>query len=208
MAYPITATRTKKTTKKAQWKLYAYGLHRSGYYTYSGRVSKSTYKRIEEHCRKNHIRVKLDNGFGDRSADYRKTFFTHTRPLAGKWYICAYCGRIRSKEAITVDHLYPVSRAQKSIEFQKKMRRKGYRNINDHKNLVAACSKCNMKKGAKTGIWVVKGKIGRYTPIWVVRYAVRIAILSATGWCVLKLTQGETDIFSILRRIRYDFWGL
>ena len=47
---------------------------------------------------------------------------------------CQYCGNIFSTENLTVDHLIPKSRG----------------GTNTWKNLVAACKKCNQKKGCRT----------------------------------------------------------
>ncbi len=47
---------------------------------------------------------------------------------------CQYCGKNFSTENLTIDHLLPKSRGGK----------------NTWKNLVAACKKCNQKKGCRT----------------------------------------------------------
>jgi hypothetical protein len=89
-----------------------------------------------------------------------------------------------SRENTTVDHLYPVGRVARDLTLQKKLARKGIQNINDTKNLVAACKRCNDRKKDAMGVWILKGKIGRYKWLWWVRYLVRTACLgfAIVGW--------------------------
>ena len=139
-----------------------------------GRVSEWKYEDLASYCRKNHLKYSIDNGFGVRSNDYRREFFSHYPPMIHNMYFCAYCGRLISKQKITVDHLYPVSVANRSISVQKKLRRCGINNINNYKNLVPACKRCNRRKSANMGIWLLRGQLGRFQHLWLIRHAIRI----------------------------------
>lgn len=47
------------------------------------------------------------------------------------------------------------------------MKIKGIHNINDVKNLISSCSKCNSRKSDKMGLWIIKGEIGRHFGYWI-----------------------------------------
>lgn len=128
-------------------------------------------------CKRHNLIYKVENEFSVRSTDYRDTFFKTKAPTIGNFYFCSYCGRLVHKDNLTVDHLYPVDKAQKNIRLQKHLQRKGLSSINDIKNLVPACASCNSKKRAKMGLWVVKGEIGRIQKLWYVRHLIRIAVI-------------------------------
>lgn len=174
--YPVAVVCKRRPKWRVRRRLKKYGLTMcNGGYT--GNISKASYKSFSIFCEKYHLDYRIDNGFGKRSSDYRAQYFRENRPPVGSFYICAYCGRLVSFKNVTVDHLYPVGRAKKDPHLQKKLRRSGIENINDPKNLVASCRRCNQKKGKKTGFWIVRGKIGRYPAVWLMRYAVRAALV-------------------------------
>ena len=90
-----------------------------------------------------------------RNAHYRADFFANNKPIIknGKpYYRCVYCGRLFQKNQITIDHLYPIHKVKNSSfrninrELLKKF---DIEDINDCKNLVAACSSCNKRKSKK-----------------------------------------------------------
>ncbi len=66
------------------------------------------------------------------SRPYQKVFLTRKNILRRDNYKCAYCGR--SDLQLTIDHIKPKSRG----------------GTDDWENLVAACIKCNNKKGDRT----------------------------------------------------------
>lgn len=110
----------------------------------------------------------------ERSANYRKTFFSQNKSFR---YRCAYCGK-RLKEAdVEVDHLIPVSEAQSNWLVRLWLRICGITDINDKRNLVSSCKRCNRKKSDKMGLWVYRGAIGRYKIVWIIRDAVVTALL-------------------------------
>lgn len=145
-------------------------------FTCSGMVTEKEYRKLIIVCAQKKLKLKLQNKFATRSTNYRQAFFDKHTPFIGPYYFCAYCGKLISRKKTTVDHLYPVNSAQKSINIQKRLKRKGWDSINDERNLVAACETCNKRKAAKTGIWILKGQIGRYNWLWVFRHIIRTCI--------------------------------
>ena len=107
---------------------------------------------------------------------YRKRFFENTKPFKNGKYRCIYCGRKFSKSRITVDHIYPINAARtKKKQFILKLF--GINNINDVKNLGAACMRCNKKKSDKTGLWVLRGLLGRSEIFWLIYNIFRLIFL-------------------------------
>jgi 5-methylcytosine-specific restriction endonuclease McrA len=118
-----------------------------------------------------------DNRY-ERSTNYRKTYFEHNPGP----YRCVYCGRRLNYKNIEVDHLIPVGKAKTSHLVRLWLQICGIRNVNDHKNLVCSCKKCNRKKSDKIGFWVVRGAIGRFKVVWVMRDLLIIALFALVMW--------------------------
>jgi hypothetical protein len=59
---------------------------------------------------------------------------------------CAYCGKTLSSESASIDHIIPRCRWD---DMKAKGQTKG-KHVNNWKNVVAACKKCNCKKDDKT----------------------------------------------------------
>ena len=137
-------------------------------------VTKRRISNIKRFCRKIHARFYYDDANWTRSTNYRSTFFAYNPPMAGNTYICVYCGRRIRKEHITIDHIYPVAKIASSRRLQKKLNRKGIRGANAPENLVPACSQCNLRKGTKTGLWVLRAKIGKNESLWRARKLLRL----------------------------------
>lgn len=53
----------------------------------------------------------------------------------------------------------------------------GIRDVNDPRNLVPSCAKCNSHKSAKMGLWIARGKIGQLTWLWMIRKISRLMIV-------------------------------
>ncbi len=181
-------------------KLSANGLKWNGENGFSGNISRWSYENtIRSYCRQEHLKCRIDNEYGSRSSDYRKTFFRNNRPAFAGFYFCAYCGKPLTYRTLTVDHLYPVGCAKDSVALQKKLSRMGIKSINDPKNLVAACFRCNREKSKRMGRWITRGKIGRSGSVWMLRHTIRILVLAA-----LIVTVGNmicTGDYSLLDRI-------
>lgn len=128
-------------------------------------------------CKQKHLIFLFDNEYGERSADYRKTFFDNNRPDKNGKFRCVYCGKKLNRNRITVDHLYPVSAVSKSLELQKKLKSRGINSLNSKENLVAACWNCNMRKGTRMGIWSLRGRLGRHETFWRTRSVIRFFLV-------------------------------
>ena len=180
MRYPVSVSCQR--WDKSRRKLKKYGLKWDGE-KWFGKVKASRYALFESFCRNKHLKYCIDNGFGERNSSYRHDFFSsHPPQVLGKYYFCAYCGRLLSKKNVTVDHLWSVDLAKKNPKVQKKLGRKGYSNVNDVRNLLPACSDCNGKKGKKAGWWIIRGRIGRHKIFWYLIYLLRFAACM----CVIK----------------------
>lgn len=185
--YPVKVECIKKRRKIHRRKLWRCGLSWNGEDGFEGYVSKKKIEKISIYCRRNRLRYYIDNRFAKRSSDYRTKFFENNKPVFGQSYICAYCGWPVHKDNVTVDHLYPVAAVSQSISLQKKLKRHGIEDINDVKNLVPSCRSCNSRKGKKLGIWIFRGKIGRYPRIWLCRHILRLSIIgSLFAWLYIN----------------------
>lgn len=118
-----------------------------------------------------------------RSSTYRRTFFQHDHGILGRGrhYICAYCGAIKSADKITVDHLLPIYGVSTQKKYRLLLRLLGMKNVNDVRNLVPACERCNQKKGSRGGFWILRGLIGRHRSFWIAVYVLTAILL---GWLI------------------------
>ena len=172
--------KTKKWIPRKYFKKFCRQYHLSyregtnGQHIYTGKLDKKKYRSLKKICDRHGIHLVIDNDYGKRSADYRKVFFaTFPSDEYGRYY-CAYCGKRLTADEVTVDHLYPIKKGEQSLKIQKRLKRKGFSGINDPQNLVPACRSCNSKKGSKTGIWLIRGKVGRHIKFWKVKRSVEI----------------------------------
>lgn len=104
--------------------------------------------------------------------EYRRDPGAHSRFVtahAGQKLRCVYCGRrlypgSRGRDQLTVDHVIPVNAVNGSFRCAKnreRMKRAGITNINDPRNLVPACPRCNRRKGTRNSrIWRLRARIG------------------------------------------------
>ena len=168
-----------------------YGLKWAGNGKFKGSVNRKNFEGIATFCQKRHLKYRINNAYGARSADYRRRFFRANPPHIMDMYFCAYCGRLKRRRYITVDHLYPVGRASRSIQLQRKLRKMGIRNINSVRNLVPACKRCNSRKGKKMGLWIIRGRIGRHPGIWVMRHTMRLITVSILLYWFLSSHEQE-----------------
>lgn len=148
-----------------------------GIYMYEGSVKSSwAVTSLKRLCRQNKVKFEINNDFGKRSTTYRTEYFKHNKPIYKKFYRCVYCGRLLSRRKITVDHIYPVKKVNESTYYQDKLKRMGADSVNDYRNLVSACFRCNAKKSAKTGWWIIKAKIGSMKYYWLVVHIIEFII--------------------------------
>ncbi len=181
--YPITVSGSHLDEKEKSKVLTRAGLSWDGI-DYSGQVSGHRLKKLRKFAKAQvpPLRIRINNSLGRRRADYRRRFFAGHKPDIGKRYICVYCGKWLKKDKVTVDHLFPVGPVSRDVKLQKKLERKGIHNINDIRNMVAACHSCNQNKADKMGLWILRGRIGRHPGIWFLRYLLRAAVITAGIW--------------------------
>lgn len=149
-----------------------------GVYAYEGSVKSSwAVTSLKRLCRQNKVKFELNNDFGKRSTTYRTEYFKHNKPIYKKFYRCVYCGQLLSRRKITVDHIYPVKKVNESIYYQDKLKKMGADSVNDYRNLVSACFRCNAKKSAKTGWWIIKAKIGSIKYYWPIVHMIEFIII-------------------------------
>lgn len=96
-----------------------------------------------------------------RGSSYRYDFIRENPGFHG-YYLCRYCGKPLKKDRMTVDHRIPVHKAETSWLYRKLLDHYPH-GVNDVKNLVPACGRCNRRKGSKTGIWLLLGYVGVVT---------------------------------------------
>jgi len=181
-------------------KLHARGLWKKDDETYTGSLSQGEAEDLRYLCYRWGLKFKYADDYVQRSSDYRETFFETYKPATGNKYFCAYCGRLLPRRKLTVDHIYPVAPVASNLRLQKKLKRKGYKSVNDERNLVAACDHCNKSKGTKMGLWVLKGHLGRCKFLWWIRWFLRISLFVLV---VYMLTRGTdwTNVQDYLAKI-------
>ena len=82
------------------------------------------------------------------------------------------------EEALTVDHILSIRKAQKSKFLQWILLKMNLDDINDSKNLCACCKKCNQKKGQKvSAAYVVRGILSRKRWFWITYYLLILIII-------------------------------
>lgn len=165
-----------RTYRKYKRALTRLGMHRDSKTSMRATLSTHRIQRIIAYCRRNHLHYFLESKLSMRSSNYRKKFFDTHPPLFFGCYFCAYCGRLIPKNRVTVDHLYPIGKMRQDMALQKQMKRRGLTNINDPKNLVASCHRCNQKKAAHMGTWIRKGRFGRHPAYWIIRRTMRLVV--------------------------------
>lgn len=133
-------------------------------------------------------RLALVSRVSERSSEYRKTFFEkNTGNAAEEKYFCAYCGRILKKDRVTVDHIISVKKAQTSRTYLGLLRKLGFETVNDVRNLVPSCRRCNSRKGPKGGLWILKGFLGKYRAFWIIVWLFYLVIFSYLLYFVVTL---------------------
>ncbi len=99
----------------------------------------------------------------ERASNYRNVFFSRTKGP----YRCRYCNKQLSKDKVFIDHIIPIAKAQKTLSAKLALKLYGCSNVNDIRNLAPACNTCNLKKSDKTGLWVLRGWLGKYKLYWI-----------------------------------------
>lgn len=144
---------------------------------------------MREYGERKKLHIFTDEPEWSRGSGYRVKFLRlHGREGT---FRCVYCGKKLDTYSLTVDHLYPigyVNGSPKSRRHRERLREKGIRNINQLSNLVPACARCNSRKGKKTGIWILRGKLGSHPWFWpAAKAAAAMVILTLIVCCLLCL---------------------
>ena len=189
MRIPVVVDCRSQGILRYHFRLRRFGLDRGEGKKYRGLVTERKLERLKAYCREKHLKFYMDNRYGTRGSSYRARFLRNNDPVLGMFYFCAYCGRPVSKKYVTVDHLYPVAKVSRDPALQKKLRRQGIDDLNSEKNLVPACYRCNQAKAAQMGPWIRKGKIGRHAWVWILRWVLRITLITVVGLAVWYLYQ-------------------
>ncbi len=132
--------------------------------------------RIVHWARRNGFVVSKIDEDSRRSTDYRKQFFLTHEPNFGKYYLCADRGRPLNCTNIEVDHCIPIDKVQKKRFYVWLIKKLGFNSINDPRNLVASCHRCNRAKGNKSGLWTIRGLLGKYRAFWFILWSTIILL--------------------------------
>lgn len=134
-------------------------------------------KQWKDFAKTNRLKIMSVSEAYTRSGDYRDTFFKTYKPTVPAKYRCAYCGRKFERKHITVDHIFAVNSLMYKQTTRDFAEFCGIHGANEPKNLVAACRRCNSKKGTKGGLWIWRGFIGRSEKIWKIRKTMKAVIV-------------------------------
>lgn len=166
----------KKRTYKYRRKLRSFGLHWSENCFTMDTDDIYHIRKIRRFCRFHQLEFNDKNLSYTRNTSYRQEFFSHYKPAALGRYFCIYCGKLIPYGQVTVDHIIPVKKASEDPVYQKFVRILGWNGVNDYRNLGAACRRCNSRKSAKTGLWLIRGFIGKSNLFQIVRWIIRILV--------------------------------
>ena len=151
---------------------------------YRLQVENNKISRAKWLCKRNRIYIRriYPENLG-RSSTYRRDFFRENkRPIGG--YRCRYCNRRLPDKKVTIDHVIPIYMASTGrANFP--MRLMGITDINDPKNLVPACDRCNKRKGRNAGIWIYKAMLGKHRTYWIARKLLLIAVIAIAVYLLL-----------------------
>lgn len=160
---------------------------------YEQMMSETSSKAWESFCRQNKLTCNVIPEQYTRSADYRKEYFKQAVPAVEAKYRCAYCGKKLVYRDVTVDHIIPVNKMSYNKSARIIASRLGIENVNDPKNLVSACRKCNSKKGTKMGAWLWKGFFGKSEALWKIRMGFRWAFAAVIAVAICCSVLAATD---------------
>lgn len=135
-------------------------------------------KRFKHYCRRKGYEIQSWNTENNRASNCRKLYFDNYDPKLFNRYMCVYCSRLLKKNNVAVDHLISIKLVQTKKHYQHIIKWLKMENVNDPKNLVCACQKCNLKKGKNGGIWVLRGQLGKSLVYWLFIYILRVAAMS------------------------------
>lgn len=148
--YPIAVADGKYRVSFYGLYLRSYGL-KPEHNEYRGNVTKFRMRKIESFCKRKHLSFRINNEYGKRSSNYRDVFFSTHKPIPGNRWFCAYCGKPLKASKVTVDHLFPIGQAKKSLHVQKQMRLLGISSVNSSKKSGSCMQKLQSAKRNEDG---------------------------------------------------------
>lgn len=87
-----------------------------------------------------------------------------------------------------MDHIISVHKAKTTFVAKFLMWLLCIKDVNDPRNLVASCSRCNRRKGSMGNGWLIAAVIGRSYGLWVVRKILRACIFLALIYLIARKT--------------------
>ena len=103
-------------------------------------------------------------------------FLTHKGVFRSpNYYFCSYCGKLLHRKNVQVDHLISVHSVSRPGMGRVIMKLARIHDINESSNLIPSCQYCNKQKGAKGGMWLVRGFLGRKSFYWFFRKSIYLA---------------------------------
>lgn len=129
----------------------------------------------QTYCKENRLRCNVYESRYLRDHSYRNVYMQRIKGRR-KYLFCAYCGIPKRIETITVDHIIPVKKAKYTRMAKWLMKQFSIKDVNDYANLCASCKHCNSRKGTKMGMWLLRGYLGRYQWLWMIRWGVRLCV--------------------------------
>lgn len=141
---------------------------------------KDELKKVRKYCLRHFLRCSVTDDSMFRNSSYRARFFRENKGIfgKGKYYLCAYCGRLLSRKKVRVDHIIPVYLAIHSPRHKRMLALRGIHNVNAAANLAPSCAACNGKKGSSGGLWIPRGYFGRS---WSRVFFSRVFLVLAAG---------------------------
>lgn len=154
-------------------------------------------------CKRHWLRLFIDYPQYRRNSTYRRIYFeSHPGLLGRDFYFCSYCGRLLRKDRITVDHLFAVKAVQRSAFLKWILQELKIEGVNNQKNLVASCARCNERKGTKGGVWILRGLIGRHPLFWFCWWPIFLAILIAIiAFCFPLVLNNFKSLWYIFEKV-------
>lgn len=167
-----------------------------GYYQHGFRCTKKNVssageiRRLKRYCTRKGLRISVTSTNHARSSNYREAFI---REYGQGPYRCAYCGKKITKTEMTVDHIIPVNRF-KNDKGKVLMFLFGLDDINGLENLAPACRRCNERKGTSTGLWSLRGFLGKNKNLRIIMNITRDAIhITAICLCIALIAMLVTQ---------------
>lgn len=157
----VEVTNGKKDTYKYKRKLSNFGLRPKGRKWTLTTSDKDIIEYIAGFCRKKHLNFNVIENKYIRSSKYRSVYF-NAYPSKSGVYRCVYCGKRLSRDKITIDHIVPIKKVQKSKFYRELLNTFKIDGVNDPKNLAPSCEKCNKKKAGSFSLrYYILAKSGK-----------------------------------------------